>query len=66
MSEDKVELLEFHDGYFSVNIFLDDDGLGELRRVWGDLKGVQMPLIDASRDGLIIHIPWMTKGESDN
>jgi len=68
LSED-IEFVEFKkhlDGtLISVNILLTNEDAIKLMDVWfNKLEACQAPLIDASKDGLLVHIPWITKKET--
>lgn len=55
-------LLGFTKEYLSVNVALDEEALAELRGVWDNcVEGVQAPLVEGSKNGLNIHIPWVLK-----
>ena len=58
----KKPLLGFTKEYLSVNVVLDEKSLAELRDVWENrVEGCQAPLVEGSKKGLLIHIPWVLK-----
>lgn len=58
----KKPLLSFTKEYLSINIILDEKSLAELRGVWENrVDGIQLPLVEGTKNGLFIHIPWMLK-----
>ncbi len=60
----KKPLLGFTKEYLSVNIILDEKSLVELRDVWENrVEGCQPPLVEGSKSGLLIHIPWILRGK---
>lgn len=57
-------LLEFYGNYLSINIILDDASIKELRDVWENrVSGCQSPLVEGTKNGLHIHIPWVLKAK---
>lgn len=62
----KKPLLEFKGAMLSVNIILDEKDVETLKDVWENrVEGCQPPLVDGSRNGLLIHIPWVLKKTED-
>ena len=58
----KKPLLGFTKEYLSVNVVLDEKSLAELKDVWENrVEGCQAPLVEGSKKGLLIHIPWILK-----
>ena len=58
----KKPLLGFAKDYLSVNIVLDEKAIAELKDVWENcVEGCQSPLVEGSKKGLLIHIPWILK-----
>ena len=58
----KKPLLGFTKECLSVNIILDEKSLAELKAVWENrVEGCQAPLVEGSKNGLLIHIPWILK-----
>lgn len=58
----KKPLLGFTKDYLSVNVVLDEGSLKELKDVWDNrVDGCQQPLVEGTKNGLHIHIPWILK-----
>jgi len=58
----KKPLLGFTKDYLSINIILEEEAIKELRDVWENrVEGCQAPLVEGSKKGLLIHIPWVLK-----
>ena len=61
----KKPLLGFTKDYVSVNVVLDEVSIKELRDVWENcVESCQQPLVEGTKNGLHIHIPWILKGKS--
>ena len=58
----KKPLLGFTKEYLSVNVVLDERSLAELKDVWENrVESCQQPLVEGTKNGLHIHIPWILK-----
>lgn len=64
-----VELIEFkeygEETLISVNVVLSSKDASILMDVWfNKVKSCQAPLIDAAKNGIFIHIPWILEDGS--
>ena len=58
------KLLEFDGNMVSVNMVLDEDTVKVLRRNWGNVKGIQAPLVGTYKNGFSVFIPWILRDDS--
>ena len=63
MSDD-VNLVEFTDNKITVTVFLNEEGVAELKEAWESVEGIQRPLVGAHKNGLNIFIPWILEGDN--
>ena len=66
MTMSDIEVIEFHtypEGELvSINISLQEADIAKLKDVWHNrVASWQPPLIDSSKNGINIHIPWTLK-----
>ena len=66
-----VELIEFKkhekETLISVNILLTKEEALQLQDVWfNKVESCQPPLINAAKNGMFVHIPWIMKGATQD
>lgn len=60
------ELIEFGEGLVSFNIHLRDEEIAAFRRDFDRVAGIQQPLIETHKNGLLVFIPWVLKDGEPN
>lgn len=63
MKED-VNLVEFTENKITVTVFLNEDGVKELKEAWDSVESIQRPLVGAHKNGLSVFIPWILEGDN--
>jgi len=65
-----VELIQFKkyekETLISVNVVLSEEEALLLEDIWfNKLESCQVPLVNAAKNGFIIHIPWILKKKEE-